>query len=823
MATKQTNSVTTRAIPVLPLRDLVVFPHMVIPLIVGRERSINAIDHAVTHGHKILCLTQRDAETADPRGHDLYRIGTLAKIVHSIALPDHNVKVLVKGVERRDVICIHDGEYLSAETMAFRDTEPMSESELHSWMTRLRERFEQYAKLSKTIPIDLISAVQSMTDAERVLHSIVAQLALTPVQKQQLLELRRLSQQFEKLCDDVLRENERLHDEKKLHTQVKRHIERNPKEYSLNEQVQAFQRELGDRDDLSLEIQELSEQAKRKALSEEARDRVHKELRRLKKMSPLSPESTVIRSYVEWILALPWGTKTEERFDLALAVSLLDEDHYGLHSVKERIVEYLAVHRLVGKVRGPILCLVGPPGVGKTSLGRSIARAMGRHFVRLSLGGVRDEAEIRGHRRTYIGAMPGKILHALSKTESNNPVFLLDEIDKMSADFRGDPAAALLEVLDPEQNHSFNDHYLDLDYDLSDVMFITTANQLSAIPLPLQDRMEIISLSGYTDEEKVEIAKRYLIPKQRDANGLTSLPLTLSDETLTDLIRHYTKEAGVRGLERDIATICRKLAKQRVEGQLAVRESAKSRRRRSNSQATSKEESYRIEASQLESFLGAAKYRVRTKAHNDMVGLANGLAVTVHGGDLLPTEVTIVPGKGKLLLTGKLGDVMQESAQAAMSYVRSRALSFDLDPQFYQSIDVHVHCPEGAIPKDGPSAGITIATAIVSALLNVPVKQDVAMTGEITLRGRVLSIGGLKEKLLAAVRANVNQVLIPDENERDLKEIPQSALASLKVIPVSQMDDVLRHALDVPLGRSLLISPSEALHWRGVGGNVSTH
>ncbi|MEP6861928.1 MAG: endopeptidase La, partial [Deltaproteobacteria bacterium] len=624
----------------------------------------------------------------------------------------------------------------------------------------------------------------------------VAHVALKLKDKQELLETPSPAKRLERLSELMQGEIEIRQVEKKLRTRVKKQMEKQQKEYYLNEQMQAIQKELGDRDEFKNELTELEQKIKQKRMSKEAKERCQKELKKLKQMSPMSAEATVVRNYLDWVIALPWEDKTEDRQDINEAQAILDNEHYGLKKVKERILEYLAVQTLVTRQRGPILCLVGPPGVGKTSLARSIAHATGRKFVRQSLGGVRDEAEIRGHRRTYIGALPGKLIQSLKKTGSNNPVFLLDEIDKMSMDFRGDPASALLEVLDPEQNNAFNDHYLDLDYDLSDVMFITTANQQHAIPLPLHDRLEIIELPGYTEWEKVAIAKQYLIPKQSENNGVKDLAVTWTDEALTAIIHRYTKEAGVRSLEREIATVCRKIAKDWL--------------------AAGKPEGMKFEVvlDRLADWLGVERYREARREKEDEIGLANGLAVTAFGGDLLTAEVTIVPGKGKLTLTGKLGEVMQESAQAAMSYLRSRAGTFGLSNDFQNKVDIHVHFPEGAIPKDGPSAGITMATAMASALLRIPIRQSVAMTGEVTLRGRVLPIGGLKEKILAAHRGGITTVLIPDDNRKDLKDIPEAVLAELVVHPVKHMDEVLRFALAHPTPEEFLREPSSVVDWR---------
>jgi ATP-dependent Lon protease len=670
--------------------------------------------------------------------------------------------------------------------------------EIDALMRSVHQTFETYVKLNKRIPPEILISVQTIDDPARLADIIVAQLSLKLVDKQTVLETESPSKRLEKLFELMQAEIEILQVEKKIRTRVKKQMEKTQKEYYLNEQMQAIQKELGERDEFKNEIQELEEKIKNKRMSKEAQAKVKKELKKLKMMSPMSAEATVVRNYIDWVLSLPWEEKTQDRLDIVDAEKVLDEDHYGLKKIKERILEYLAVQALVKKLRGPILCLVGPPGVGKTSLAKSIARATGRRFVRLSLGGVRDEAEIRGHRRTYIGALPGKIIQSLKKAGSNNPVFLLDEVDKMSTDFRGDPSAALLEVLDPEQNTTFNDHYLDLDYDLSDVMFITTANSLHSIPGPLQDRMEIIQLPGYTEWEKVSIAEQYLIPKEKEANGVQDVDIEFGEAAIREVIHHYTKEAGVRNLEREISTVMRKIAKEVLKIPETERATAK----------------FRVTPQSIPKYLGVQKFRGGKAEEKDDIGLCNGLAVTMHGGDILPSEVSVMPGKGKLVLTGKLGDVMQESAQAAMSYVRSRCDSLGLERDFYARIDTHIHFPEGAIPKDGPSAGVTMATALVSALLRIPVKRDVAMTGEITLRGRVLPIGGLKEKVLAAHRAGIFTVVIPKENRKDLKDIPKKVLRVMKIIAVEHMDEVLRAALVLPNPEKFLQGASQAVDWR---------
>ncbi|MBN2499057.1 MAG: endopeptidase La [Deltaproteobacteria bacterium] len=766
---------TTRVIPLLPLRDIIVFPHMVVPLFVGREKSIKALEESMRHEKEILLAAQLKAKTNDPQPEEIFKIGSLSAIIQLLRLPDGTVKVLVEGRRRARIRKFVETEpFFRVEIEELRERVDNSR-EIEALMRSIHAAFETYVKLNKKIPPEMIMSTANIDDPIRLGDTVAAHLNLKLSDKQVVLETESALDRLKKLYELMEAEIEILQIEKKIRTRVKKQMERTQKEYYLNEQMSAIQKELGEKDEYKAELQELEERLKKKKMSKEALEKSQKELRKLRLMSPMSAEATVVRNYIDWMISLPWFEDTKDKLDIEEAERILDEDHYGLKKAKERILEYLSVQALVKKIKGPILCFVGPPGVGKTSLGRSIARATARKFVRLSLGGVRDEAEIRGHRRTYIGALPGKIIQHMKKAGSGNPVFLLDEVDKMSTDFRGDPSAALLEVLDPEQNNAFNDHYLDVDYDLSRILFITTANTLPGIPLPLQDRMEIIRLPGYTDYEKMNIARQFLVPKQLRENGLEEVDVKFADKALRFIIDRYTREAGVRNLEREIASIFRKVAKKVIKDGKEIR--------------------VRIGPKTVQKHLGPPRFRIGQIEEEDRIGLTTGLAWTEFGGELLQTEVTVMPGKGKLIITGKLGDVMQESAQAAVSYVRARARRFGIEPDFYENSDIHIHVPEGATPKDGPSAGITMATSLVSALSGIPVRRDVAMTGEITLRGRVLPIGGLKEKILAAHRGKVTRIIMPEENEKDLRDIPKSVAKSMEFMLVSSVDEVLLKAL----------------------------
>jgi len=762
-------------VPLLALRELVVFPQQVVPLFVGREKSVRAIEESQKENKYIMLAAQKDARTSNPQQKDIYTIGTLGEVVQLIRLADGPIKVLVEGKTRARIKrYVSEDEFMLVDVEEILPPQEVS-TELKALMRSVNATFDQYVKLGKKVNPEMIVQVNAIEDPSRLADTIVVQLNIKLEDKQDILETVDPMERLEKILGHMKSEIEILQVEKRIRNRVKKQMEKTQKEYYLNEQMRAIQKELGEKDDFRNEIQELEDKLKSKDMPDDARDKTEKEIRKLKMMSPMSAEATVVRNYVDWMLALPWNEVSEDEIDIARAREVLEEDHYGLEKIKERILEYLAVQKLVGKMKGPILCLVGPPGVGKTSLGKSVAKATGRKFVRVALGGVRDEAEIRGHRRTYIGALPGKIIQSLKKAGTSNPVFLLDEVDKMSTDFRGDPSAALLEVLDPEQNDTFNDHYLDCDYDLSKVMFITTANTLHTIPQPLMDRMEILRLSGYTELEKLNIAKKYLFDKQLQENGLKPANVIMEDGALTEVIRRYTRESGVRNLEREIATLCRKAAVEVV--------------------GKGMDHTVRIDAPSVPRYLGQPKFRYGKGEEESQVGLTTGLAWTEKGGELLVIEVSVLPGKGRLQITGKLGEVMQESARAALSYVRSRASVLGLPKYFYDKVDLHVHVPEGAIPKDGPSAGITMATSIVSSLTGIPVDKNVAMTGEITLRGNVLPIGGLKEKALAAHRGGIRRIVIPKDNENDIEEIPLTVRADLEFIPVSHIDEVLFEAL----------------------------
>ena len=769
-----------RNLPLLPLRDIIVFPHMVVPLFVGRAKSIKSLEEAMADNKEVLLAAQKDAKLNEPKPKDIFAIGTIGTIIQLLRLPDGTVKVLIEGKRRAKIESFEETEALFRVSVSEIPVTDDDGSKLETLVARAKKQFEIYVKLNKRIPPEMQMTVGKIDSPSKLADTVVAHLNLKLFDKQSILECESAQTRLRRLLEFMEAEIEILQVERKIRSRVKKQMEKNQKEYYLNEQMQAIQKELGERDDQKSELTDLEKRINEKKMSVEASEKLKKEFRKLKMMSPMSAEATVVRNYIDWVLSLPWSEAKEVNHTQKGAQDILDADHYGLKKPKERILEYLAVEELVETLDGPILCFVGPPGVGKTSLAKSIARATGRDFIRLSLGGVRDEAEIRGHRRTYIGAMPGKIIQSLKKAGTNNPVMLLDEIDKMSSDFRGDPASAMLEVLDPEQNHSFNDHYLDLDYDISQVMFITTANNRHQIPLPLQDRLEIIELPSYTAMDKAKICKEYLIPKQMAKHGLSGAKLTWQAGAIESLINEYTRESGVRSLDREIASVCRKVAKDAVAS--GFREKLKQYKRT-------------ITPKKVVQYLGKPKFKFGMTDQEDEIGLVNGLAYTSWGGNLLQTECSIVPGKGKLTVTGKLGDVMQESAQAALSYVRSRAENLGLEKDFYQKVDVHMHFPEGAIPKDGPSAGVTMATALVSALCGMPVRHDVAMTGEITLRGRVLPIGGLREKALAAHRGGIKKILIPKENEKDLEEIPEAIRGELEVVFVSHADKVLENAL----------------------------
>ncbi|MDQ3558519.1 MAG: endopeptidase La [Pseudomonadota bacterium] len=759
--------------PVLPLRDIVVFPHMIVPLFVGREKSINALEEVMQADKQILLATQKDAGDDDPAPEAIFEVGTLATVLQLLKLPDGTVKVLVEGRDRAQIVRYTGRQtYFEAEARLLPEIRG-EEVEVEALSRSVVSEFENYVKLNKKVSPEVLSAVSNIEDYSKLADTIASHLAVRIPEKQEILALTSVVERLEKVLGMMESEISVLQVEKRIRSRVKRQMEKTQREYYLNEQMKAIQKELGDGEDGRDELRELEDRIGKTKLSKEAREKADTELKKLRQMSPMSAEATVVRNYLDWLLGIPWKKRSKLRNDLAFAEKVLDADHFGLEKVKERIVEYLAVQSRANKLKGPILCLVGPPGVGKTSLGKSIAKATGREFVRMSLGGVRDEAEIRGHRRTYIGSMPGKVLQSMRKAKKSNPLFLLDEIDKMGMDFRGDPSSALLEVLDPEQNATFMDHYLEVEYDLSDVMFVTTANTLN-IPAPLMDRMEIIRIAGYTEDEKAEIARRHLLPKSERDHGLRPGEFEIDGEALLTVIRRYTREAGVRNLERELATLARKAVKELL---------------------TSQVKTVKVTAENLESYLGVTRYRYGEAEEEDRVGVVTGLAWTEFGGELLTIEGVMMPGKGKMTVTGNLRDVMKESISAAASYVRSRAIDFGIKPPLFDKRDIHVHVPEGATPKDGPSAGVAMVTAIVSVMTGIPARRDVAMTGEITLRGRVLPIGGLKEKLLAALRGGIKTVLIPEDNAKDLAEIPDNVKSGLDIIPVSRMDDVISHAL----------------------------
>jgi ATP-dependent Lon protease len=764
------------SVPLLPLRDVVVFPHMIVPLFVGREKSIAALESAMKYEKGIFMAAQKSAQKDEPEENDIHKVGSIGIIIQLLRLPDGTVKVLVEGKKRaiiREFLPNEDFFLVNVEEI--QDVNEENEVRSEALTRNIREAFENYAKLSKKVHMEMVGTIASIDDSSKLADVVVSNINLKLEDKQKVLEMFNVNDRLEAIYELMLGEIEILEVEEKIKRRVKKQMEKTQKDYYLNEQMRAIQKEMGEKDDFKNEIAELEKKLKQKKMSEEAHKKVKHEIKKLQMMSPMSAEATVVRNYIDWLLDMPWTEKTENKFTLKESETILEEDHFGLKAVKERILEYLAVQTLVNKNKGPILCFVGPPGVGKTSVAKSVARATNRKFVRLSLGGVRDEAEIRGHRRTYIGALPGKIIQLLKKAGSNNPVFCLDEVDKLSSDFRGDPSSALLEVLDPEQNNAFNDNYLEVDYDLSDVMFITTANILQPIPPPLQDRMEVIRLAGYTEPEKMSIAKRFLVAKEMEANGLKKENITFTDGSLLTIIRQYTREAGVRNLEREIASVCRKVAREIV--------------------TNSDNALMKITSKSVMKYLGVPKFRHGETEGKDDIGLCVGLAWTEVGGELLTIESALMKGSGKMVLTGKLGDVMQESAQAALTYVRARAEKFGLQENFYKELDVHIHVPEGAIPKDGPSAGIAIATSIASAFMKRKVRGDLAMTGEITLRGRVLPIGGLKEKLLAAHRGNLKTVVIPKDNEKDLADVPANVLKALDIVFVEHMDEVIKAAL----------------------------
>jgi ATP-dependent Lon protease len=764
-------------IPLLPLRDVVVFPHMIVPLFVGREKSIAALESAMKDEKSIFMVAQKNAKKDDPSQEDIYLVGTIGIIIQLLRLPDGTVKVLVEGKMRGAIKeYLKNDDYFLVKVSEIEDIDDQSDVKKQALMRSIKESFELYLKLSKKVHVEMMGTIVAIEDGSKLADVVVTHLNVKLEDKQKIMEIFNVGERLESIYSLMLSEIEILQVEEKIKRRVKKQMEKTQKDYYLNEQMRAIQKEMGEKDEFRNEIVDIEKRLKQKKLSEEAMKKVRQEIKKLQMMAPMSAEATVVRNYIDWLIDMPWADKTENKFTLRESENILEEDHYGLKKVKERIIEYLAVQLLAKKNKGPILCLVGPPGVGKTSIAKSVARATNRKFVRISLGGVRDEAEIRGHRRTYIGAMPGKIIQSLKKAGSNNPVFCLDEVDKLSSDFRGDPSSALLEVLDPEQNIAFNDNYLDVDYDLSDIMFITTANVLQTIPAALQDRMEVIRIAGYTELEKLQIAKKFLIAKQLEANGLLPENIEFSRGALLRIIQQYTREAGVRNLEREVASVCRKVAKE------IVNDGSKKK--------------LIISSKSISKYLGVPKYRHGEIEGKSEIGLTIGLAWTEVGGELLVIEASIMEGTGKMVMTGKLGDVMQESVQAALTYIRARAEQFGLPKNFYKKIDIHVHVPEGAIPKDGPSAGIAMATSIASALMKKKVRSDMAMTGEITLRGRVLPIGGLKEKILAAHRGNIKMVIIPKDNEKDLAEVPQNVQNALKIVFVDHIDEVLKIAFD---------------------------
>tara|TARA_Y100000741_G_scaffold135951_1_gene102410 strand:- start:591 stop:2999 length:2409 start_codon:yes stop_codon:yes gene_type:complete len=765
-------------IPVLPLRDIVVFPHMVVPLFVGRDKSVNSLEHVMSGDKKIMLITQKSATTDDPKKDDLFDFGTVANVLQLLKLPDGTVKVLVEGIKRASINIFYENEdFLESDIDLIDEVFDSTDKKLRALSKSATDQFDKYVNLNKKIPPEVIGSINEIDDLGKLSDTIASHLSIKLSDKQEILESTDVYVRFEKILNFIGSELDVMQVEKKIRGRVKTQMEKTQREYYLNEQMKAIQRELGETEDGKDDIHEYEEKIEKTKLSKEAKEKCHAEIKKLKSMSPMSAESSVIRNYLDWVLSLPWGKKTKVKKDINYAENILNEDHYGLEKVKERILEYLSVQQRIKKMKGPILCLVGAPGVGKTSLGKSIARATGRKFIRMSLGGVRDEAEIRGHRRTYIGSLPGKVLQMMKKAGSSNPLFLLDEIDKLGADYRGDPSSALLEVLDPEQNNTFNDHYLEVDYDLSDTMFLTTANTLR-MPPALLDRMEIIRIAGYTEDEKVEIVKQHLAPEILKRHGIKSEELKIDESAIVSLIRYYTREAGVRSLERELANLARKTIKKIVSGNI---------------------KNLTINESNLTEFAGVKKYKYGEIDQDDQVGIVTGLAWTEVGGDILPIESVIMPGKGRMTITGKLGDVMKESIQAAKSYVRSRSIDFGIKPTIFPIRDIHIHVPEGAIPKDGPSAGLGMVTSIVSVLTGIPVRKDIAMTGEVTLRGKALGIGGLKEKLLAALRAGTKTVIIPKENEKDLADIPDNVKKGLELIFVDNVDEVLKIALTKPL------------------------